>query len=126
MGSRQQIIHKLHRRFDLSLRHRWTISNDLGAGGGKTLYPVVFVELSDSLGRAGLGEASPSSQYAESYETVIRFLNRIDPSRLSFDDVPGSMEYLELVGSASFPAKCAVNLALLDGASKASGQALHD
>ena len=125
MGSKHHITLKTHRRFDLSLRHRWTIANDLGEQGGKTVYPVVFLELSDALGRSGLGEASPSSQYAESHETVARFLDRIDPRRLSFDDIPGSMEYLESVGPGNFPAKCAVNLALVDGASKAAGQPLH-
>ena len=125
MGSKNPINQKVHRRFDLSLRHRWTIANDLGVQGGRTVYPVVFLELSDSLGRQGLGEASPSSQYAESHETVIRFLHRIDSRFLSFDDIPGSMAYLESVGPGNFPAKCAVNLALLDGASKAAGQPLH-
>ncbi|MFZ9855915.1 MAG: dipeptide epimerase [Limisphaerales bacterium] len=125
MGSYFPISKKIHHRFDLSLRHRWTIANDLGEGGGKTVYPVVFIELSDPLGRSGLGEASPSSQYAESHETVNRFLHRLEPGHLSFDDIPGSMEYLESVGPGNFPAKCAVNLALLDGASKAEGQPLH-
>jgi L-Ala-D/L-Glu epimerase len=125
MGSKHHITLKTHRRFDLSLRHRWTIANDLGDKGGKTVCPVVFLELSDSLGRSGLGEASPSSQYAESHDTVTRFLHRLDPRHLSFDDIPGSMEYLESIGPGNFPAKCAVNLALLDGASKAEGQPLH-
>jgi L-alanine-DL-glutamate epimerase-like enolase superfamily enzyme len=125
MGSYFPISKKIHHRFDLSLRHRWTIANDLGEGGGKTVHPVVFVELSDSLGRSGLGEASPSSQYAESYETVNQFLHRLDPRRLSFDDISGSMEYLDSVGPGNFPAKCAVNIALLDGASKALGKPLH-
>lgn len=125
MGSISHITKTIHRRFDLSLRHRWTIANDLGEGGGKKIHPVVFVELSDSLGRCGIGEASPSSQYAESHETVSQFLHRIDHRYLSFDDISGSMEYLESIGPGNFPAKCAVNLALLDGASKAAGQPLH-
>lgn len=115
----------IFRRFDLSLRHRWTIANDLGQSGGSTVHPVVFVELFDFLGRTGLGEASPSSQYGESHETVSRFLRQIDTRRLSFDDIPGSMEYLDTVGSGNFPAKCAVNLALLDGAAKAEEMPLH-
>lgn len=125
MNSWHPISTVVTRRFDLSLRHRWTIANDLRQGGGKTVYPVVFVELWDSLGRTGLGEASPSSQYGESHETVGQFLRKIDTHRLSFDDIPGSMEYLDSVGSGSFPSKCAVNLALLDGAAKAAGQPLH-
>jgi L-alanine-DL-glutamate epimerase-like enolase superfamily enzyme len=125
MGSQHHIILKTCRRFDLSLRHRWTIANDLGHGGGKIVCPVVFVELSDSIGRNGLGEASPSSQYSESHETVSQFLHRVDPRHLSFDDIPGSMAYLDSIAPGNFPAKCAVNLALLDGASKSKGLPLH-
>lgn len=125
MGSRYHITRKTFHRYDLSLRHRWTIANDVGQGGGKIVCPVVFVELSDSSGRSGLGEASPSSQYLESHETVCRFLHRVDPQHLSFDDVPGSMAYLESIAPGNFPAKCAVNLALLDGASKGMGLPLH-
>ena len=36
------------RRFDLALRHPWAISTDLGQGGGRSAYPVVFVELTDA------------------------------------------------------------------------------
>jgi len=125
MASKHPITKLASRRFDLSLRHRWTIANNLGQGGGRTVYPVIFAELSDFLGRTGLGEASPSSQYGESHQTVSRFLRQIDIRRLSFDDIPGSMEYLESVGSGNFPAKCAVNLALLDGAAKAAEIPLH-
>jgi L-alanine-DL-glutamate epimerase-like enolase superfamily enzyme len=114
------------RRFDLALRHSWTISHDLGSGGGKSVCPVVFVELADAQGRHGLGEGSPSSQYHESHETVTAFLQRVDARRLSFDDIPGSMAYLDTVAPGNYPAKCAVNLALLDGAAKAAGQAVYE
>ncbi len=109
------------RRFDLQLRHHWAIATDLDRGGGKSLCPVVFVELTDRHGRTGIGEASPSSQYHESHGTVAAFLGRIDPARLDFDDIPGSMAYLETIKPVSQPAKCAVNLALLDGAAAAAG-----
>ncbi len=109
------------RRFDLRLRHHWTIATDLGDGGGKDLCPVVFVELSDAQGRSGTGEASPSSQYDESPETVAAFLGRVDPARLSFEDLAGSMAYVETVMPDSPPARCAINLALLDGAAQAAG-----
>jgi L-alanine-DL-glutamate epimerase-like enolase superfamily enzyme len=35
------------------------------------------------------------------------------------------MAYLDTLSAGSFPAKCAVNLALLDGAAKAAGQPVH-
>lgn len=114
------------RRFDLALRHPWAISTDLGQGGGKSAYPVVFVELTDAQGHHGIGEGSPSSQYHESHETVAAFLGRVDADRLSFDDPAGSMAYLDSVAPGNFPAKCAVDLALLDGAAKAAGRPVCD
>lgn len=116
------------RRFDLALKHSWAIATDVkdGAVTGKSVYPVVFLELTDVQGRTGVGEASPSAQYHEDHATVTAFLARVDPARLSFDDIAGSMAYLDSISSGSSPAKCAVNLALLDGAAKAAGQAVHD
>jgi len=115
-------------RFDLALRHTWAIATDLadGAGGGRAAYPVVFVELRDGSGRSGLGEAAPSSQYRESHETVAAFLKQVDPERLSFDDIPSSMAYLETVAPGRRPAKCALNLALLDGAARAAERPVTD
>ena len=116
-----------HWRFDLQLRHTWAIATDVGGGGsgGKSVYPVVFVELSDRDGRVGIGEAAPSSQYQESHATVTEFLDRVDPRRLCFDDIPGSMDYLASLAPGRYPAKCALNLALLDGAAKAAGVPVH-
>ena len=114
------------RRFDLALKHSWAISADVGRGGGKSVCPVVFVELTDAQGRQGIGEGSPSSQYHETHATVTAFLQRVDASRLSFGDIAGSMAYLDSVAPGNYPAKCAVNLALLDGAAKVAGQAVCD
>lgn len=114
------------RRFDLALRHFWAISADAGRGGGKSDCPVVFVELTDEKGRHGIGEGSPSSQYQETHATVTAFLQRVDANRLSFDDIAGSMAYLDSVAPGNYPAKCAVNLALMDGAAKAAGRAVCD
>jgi L-alanine-DL-glutamate epimerase-like enolase superfamily enzyme len=114
------------RRFDLALRHSWSISTDVVPGGGKSVYPVVFVELADKEGRTGIGEASPSSQYHESHATVTAFLRRADADRLSFDDLAGSMAYLDSIAPGNFPAKCALNLALHDGAAKAAGKLVCD
>ncbi|MBN8247053.1 MAG: dipeptide epimerase [Verrucomicrobia bacterium] len=120
-----------HWRFDLALRHAWAIAPDLtrgpsGGSGAKAVSPVVFIELTDGEGRRGLGEAAPSSQYRESHETVAAFLQRADPRRLSFDDIPDSMAYLDTVAPCCAPAKCAVNLALLDGAARAAGRPVTD
>lgn len=114
------------RRYDLHLRHSWAIASDVLGGQvkGKSTYPVVFVDLRDEQGRCGIGEGSPSSQYHETWETCFEFLNRVEAERLSFDDIPGSMAYLESLQTGRYPAKCAINLALLDGAAKASKQPL--
>lgn len=119
------MIQLRHWRYDLQLTHEWAISTDL-ATGGKVTYPVVFVELRDASGRIGLGEASPSSQYQETHETVREFLERIDPRQLSFDDIHGSMAYLDTVAPGRYPAKCAVNIALLDGQARALGKPLFN
>ncbi|MFM8420160.1 MAG: dipeptide epimerase, partial [Verrucomicrobiota bacterium] len=113
-----------YQRIDLALRHSWAIATDIGRGGGKSVYPVVVVQLRDSHGRSGLGEASPSSQYPESHETVSAFLSLVDPARLSFDDPAASLAYVESVAPGNFPAKCALDIALLDGASRAARQPL--
>ena len=127
MPSRQPITRMQVRGFDLALTHSWAIATDVRGGrvGGKTACPVVFVELGDAAGRSGIGEASPSTQYRETPETVERFLRRIDPARLSFDDLPGSRAYLESLPDPSMPARCAVDIALLDGAARTAHLPLH-
>jgi L-alanine-DL-glutamate epimerase-like enolase superfamily enzyme len=59
-------------------------------------------------------------------ETVGRFLHTVDPARLSFDDVAGSMRYLDTVAADNQAAKTAVNIALLDGAARRAGQPIYD
>ncbi len=58
---------------------------------GKFSCPVVFVEVEDAAGRCGAGEASPSSQDGESWETVCRFLRQIEVNQLSFEDLSSTM-----------------------------------
>jgi L-alanine-DL-glutamate epimerase-like enolase superfamily enzyme len=117
-----------YRRFDLHLRHSWAIASDVRGEQvtGKNHYPVVFVELGDDQGRHGLGEGSPSRQYHETWETCFEFLQRVDPTRLSFDDLAGSMAYLESLQPGRYPAKCALNLALLDGAAQAAAKSVAE
>lgn len=114
-------------RFNLALAHSWAIATDVQSGQvrGKSEYPVVFVVLKDAQGRSGVGEASPSSQYGETWETVFQFLRQIDASRLSFDDLSASRTYLESLPCPSMPARCAVDIALLDGAARSARQPLH-
>lgn len=115
------------RHFDLLLTHRWTIASTLKHGhGGDDVYKTVFVELTAEDGTTGVGESAPSQRYAESAETVDLFLRKVDPKRLSFDDVPKSMAYLDEVAPGNYSAKGAINIALLDGAAKRAGLALCD
>jgi len=103
------------------LTHTWTI-----ARGSEDVAPVVLLELSDEDGTTGLGEASPIQRYQESADTVVAFCRRVDAARLSFDDLAGSMKYLDTIAPGNLAAKCAFNLALLDGAAKRAQQPIYD
>lgn len=108
-------------RQSLHLAHTWTI-----ARGSVNHAEVVLVELHAADGVLGLGEAAPIHRYQESVETVEAFCRRVDSARLSFDDVPGSMKYLDTVAPGNLSAKCALNIALLDGAGKRAGKPIYD
>jgi L-Ala-D/L-Glu epimerase len=113
------------RRFDLRLTHTWTIASNV-ATGGKNIYPCVFVELRDDDGVVGIGESAPSSTYKENVDTAQAFLQRVDASRLSFDDVPGSMAYVESLAPKDFSPKGALNIALLDGAAQKARKSVRE
>ncbi len=115
------------RPFGLRLAHRWAIASRTGPGGGPGTDEagVMIVRLRDGTGGEGLGESAPSNRYQETVATVEDFLRRVDPARLSFVDVPGSMAYLETLSPGEPAAKCALNTALLDGAARQAGQPLH-
>ena len=114
-----------YRRFDLKLTHTWRIARGVG-GPGTDDYPVMFAELQNADGRAGLGESAPSERYGETVETVEAFLEKVDPARLSFDDLPASMAYLETVAPGNHAAKTSINLALVDGIARAARQPVYD
>lgn len=116
------------RRFDCLLSRKWTIASRTGPGGGPGThaFPVVLFELRDADGVTGLGEAAPSNRYREDVETVQALLGRVDAARLSFADVPGSMAHLDALSPGDFAAKCALNVALLDGAGRRAGKFIHD
>src|SRR6185436_20749782 len=104
------------------LAHTWTIARTSGTNKST----VVVVEVTGADGTVGLGEAAPIARYKESIETVEAFLKKVDPRGLSFNDVEGSMEYLETVSPHDMAAKCAINIALLDGAAKRSKQPIYN
>jgi L-alanine-DL-glutamate epimerase-like enolase superfamily enzyme len=111
----------IFRSHELRLANPWKIASSQGSGTHHT----VIVELSDS-GTDAIGEAAPSSLYGESAAGTVKFLERIDTAKLSFDDVPSSMAHLETRREIPVAAKCALNLALLDGAAKRAGKPLYD
>ena len=110
------------RQLELHLAHRWTIART----GGTTTAKVVVVELTGADGTVGLGEAAPTARYKESARTVEAFLQKVDPRGLSFSDIEGSMEYLETLSRHDVSAKCALNIALLDGAAKRVRKPIYD
>jgi L-alanine-DL-glutamate epimerase-like enolase superfamily enzyme len=107
--------------FELKLRNTWTIAN----GRGSDFASVVLARLTDG-GVVGLGEAPTSRRYSESVESMQAFLRLVNPAKLSFDDVPGSMAYVERLAPKNCSAKGAVNVALLDGAARKAGKPIYD
>jgi L-alanine-DL-glutamate epimerase-like enolase superfamily enzyme len=110
------------KRLDLRLAHTWTIAR----GPGSNVAKVVVVELIGADGALGRGEAAPFSRYRETVESVEAFLQKVDARGLSFNDVEGSMQYLETVSPRDTSAKCALNVALLDGAAKRAQKPIYD
>jgi L-Ala-D/L-Glu epimerase len=109
-------------RHDLRLAHRWAIAG----GAGTEIFKVVLVELDDGQGVVGLGEAAPAGRHGESAAKVLAFLQKVAARQLAFDRIEDSMTYLAGLAPGDFSAKSALNVALLDGAAKKAGQALHD
>jgi L-Ala-D/L-Glu epimerase len=110
------------RPFELVLAHDWTIASS----AAKKTRTVIFVELESGDGLSGIGESAPSDRYGETIPSVLAFLKTIDPRNLSFDDVAASMAYLDQLSPGDFAAKCAVNIALVDGAAKKTDQPVYD
>jgi L-alanine-DL-glutamate epimerase-like enolase superfamily enzyme len=110
------------KRLDLLLAHKWTIARTKGTN----VSPVIVVELIGADGTVGLGEAAPIARYKESVDTVEEFCKKVDPRALSFGDVEGSMTYLDTISERDRAAKCAINIALLDGAGKKAKKPIYD
>jgi L-Ala-D/L-Glu epimerase len=111
-----------YQRVELPMAHPWTISRTAPTMVSK----VLVLELTGADGTVGRGEAAPISRYKESLDTVEAFLKQVDPRGLSFSDVESSMIYLETLSRHDMAAKCALNVALLDGAGKRQKKAVYD
>jgi L-Ala-D/L-Glu epimerase len=111
--------------YDLKLNHTWAIARSAVTGGGSDVATVVLVKLSDD-STTGLGEAPTSKRYAQSATVIQDFLKRVDADKLSFHDIPASMAYLEELAPNHSSAKCALNVALVDGAARLANQPVYD
>ncbi|HEY9175075.1 MAG TPA: dipeptide epimerase [Verrucomicrobiae bacterium] len=110
-----------YRLVELHLAHKWQIARTAGTNTSQ----VIVVELRDGAETLGLGESAPIKRYEEDVDTVRAFLAKVDAAKLSFADLPGSMRYLETVAVGNMAAKCAVNIALLDGAARLAGKPIY-
>ena len=110
------------RPYELLLANPWKIASSKGSG----IHRTVIVELTDADGVTAIGEAAPSSLYGESADGLLEFLGQLDAKKISFTDIPGSMTFLESIPGIPVAARCALNLALVDGAAKRAGQPLYD
>lgn len=110
-------------QFELTLANEWATAATTTAKKGRI---VTFAALIANDGTWGIGESAPSSRYGETLETVNDFLQKVNAQKLSFDNVPASMAYLESISPGDFAAKCAVNIALLDGAGKRAAKPIYD
>jgi L-alanine-DL-glutamate epimerase-like enolase superfamily enzyme len=110
------------KQLDLQLTHTWTIAR----GSGTNIFKSVVVELTGADGTIGLGEAAATKRYKETAESVEAFLKKVDPRGLSFTDIEGSMTYLDTVSAHDMSAKCAINIALVDGAAKRAKKPIYD
>ena len=114
------------RRYHLRLAHPWKIARshaDPAADPATSTSLILKLQSPDGL--TGLGESVPSRRYHETPQSVAHFLSQVDPERLSFADVTGSMAYLDSVAPGNPSAKAALNIALLDGAARRSHQPVH-
>jgi L-Ala-D/L-Glu epimerase len=115
-------MEKLNARVvELHLANPWKIASGQGSG----TYKTVIVELAGGEVQA-IGEAAPSVLYGESAAGMLESLQGLDASNLSFGDIAGSMNFLESLPGLPMAAKCALNLALVDGAAKSAGKPVHD
>lgn len=112
-------------RYELKLAHTWTIATGIQQGGTNSS-PVAILQLTADDGIIGLGECAPASRYNENVDGGMEFLAKVDGNKLSFDDVNGSMRYVQSIAPGQFAAKSALNIALLDGAARKAGKPIYD
>jgi L-alanine-DL-glutamate epimerase-like enolase superfamily enzyme len=116
--SMQLLIHT----FDLPLRHTFTISHE-----SRTIQPTLIVELQDDEGHQGFGEATVTTYYGVSMESMQTALNRIRPWIESCKLTSPEAFYMELeerLPNDSF-VRCALDMAANDLWARQQGQPLY-
>src|ERR1039458_1370529 len=93
--------------FELRLKHRWSVSSGLQSGRDQGRTTVMLARLSDGP-VTGWGEAPGTTRYQETVAAITDCRGRIEAGRLSFANLPDSMEYLEKLTPGHYSAKCAV------------------
>lgn len=95
------------------------------ARGGRSAYEVVWVRLTDGDGIEGWGEASPSSYYGETSQTVLTVLDTLS-EHLPDDpfDLEGAEQRFERAVPKNGAARAALSAALHDLVGKRFGQPL--
>jgi len=113
-------MHLSFERVDLKLRHTFRISR-----GAEDVAQVVIAKLEHD-GIHGFGEASPSSRYGETIDTVLSFLERVELG--DFGD-PFELEqttaHLDDLALGDAAAKAAVDIALHDWVGRKLGLPLY-
>ena len=108
------------KRIDLKLRHTFRISR-----GAEDVVPVVITTV-EHAGVRGYGEASPSSRYGETIDTVLDFLKRVDLRGFSEPfELEEISEFLDNIAPGNAAAKTAVDIALHDWVGRKLGQPLY-
>ncbi len=109
-----------YRRYDLKLKHTFTISRS-----SRDVVPVVLVKFEKD-GTTAYGEASPNARYGEDQDTVEAFFRKVDLDKLSD---PFKLEfindYLDSVAPHNASAKAAIDIAMHDWIGKRIGVPLY-
>jgi L-alanine-DL-glutamate epimerase-like enolase superfamily enzyme len=105
----------------LELASAWRIAR----GSTTHTFETVVIRLEEADGLYGIGEGAPISRYSESAGLIEAFCARVDAGTIRFDDIPGSLASLDAIRPFSASAKCALDIALHDGAARRSQLTTH-
>ncbi len=109
-----------YRRYDLILKHTFTISRS-----SRDVVPVILLEFEKD-GIVAYGEASPNARYNEDPDTVEAFFRKVDLGKLSDPFKLESInDYLDSISPHDASAKAAIDIAMHDWIGKKIGLPLY-